>query len=246
MLPLAGDVTLVRMDAQDEAPDLTFTGNTALICGKLAVLSSFRHPERRRQQNAFRAALSRAGLATTYLRRTYFEGGSDTLFDRVRALCYAATGWNKDRNEALELCEIVGCRVLPLALIDERFFHLDTALCPLGSGHVLAYLPAFAPDAQTRLRRAVEPEFLIEIDIEDALALACNAVEIEDALVLHAASRRLRGQLKELGYRVFCTELDEFVSLGRGAKKLTLRLDDGPGDGHLHHFHPSITQRVAR
>jgi N-dimethylarginine dimethylaminohydrolase len=230
MLPCAGDVTLVEIEPHDEAPDLTFTGNTALIYGNLAVLSSFRHPERRRQQNVFRAALSQAGLATTYLRQTYFEGASNTLFDRVRPLCYTGVGRHKDWNEALELREIVGCRVLQLPLIDKRFFHLDMALCPLGSGHVLAYLPAFAPEAQTRLRRAIEPEFLIEIDIEDALALACNAVEVDDALVLHGASRRLRDQLNHIGYRLFCTALDEFLNLGRGAKKLTLRLDDGPAE----------------
>ena len=130
----------------------------------------------------------------------------------------------------MELYEIVGCRVLPLLLVDERFFHLDTALCPLGSGHVLAYLGAFAPQAQTLLRRLIEPEYLIEIRTEDALALACNAVEVGDALVLHSASRRLREQLNDAGYRVFCTELDEFISTGGSAKKLALRLDDGPAD----------------
>jgi N-dimethylarginine dimethylaminohydrolase len=110
---------------------------------------------------------------------------------------------------------------------------LDTALCPLGSAHVLAYLAAFAPHAQTLLRRAIEPEYLIEVGVEDALALACNAVEVGDALVLHSASRRLRERLNDAGYRVFCTELDEFIRAGGSAKKLTLRLDDGPAGAKL-------------
>ena len=131
----------------------------------------------------------------------------------------------------MELSEIVGCRVLPLFLIDERFFHLDMACCPLGSGHVLAYLAAFAPRAQTLLRRSIEPEYLIEIGTEDALRLACNAVEVGDSLVLHSASRALRERLNDAGYRVFCTEIDEFVSVGGAAKTLTLRLDDGPVAG---------------
>ena len=42
-------------------------GYSALICGNLAIVSSFRHPERRREQGIFRAALTRAGLATTFL-----------------------------------------------------------------------------------------------------------------------------------------------------------------------------------
>ena len=56
--------------------------------------------------------------------------------------------------------------MLPLLLVDERFFHLDKALCPLSSGHVMAYMDAFSPHAQALLRRAIEPEFLIEIDLD--------------------------------------------------------------------------------
>jgi len=225
----AGDVALVEVEANEHVPDLVFTANAALISGNLAIVSSFRYPERRREQGIFRAALARAGLATTYLRQTYFEGAGDALFDRVRPLCYAGYGWRTERSATLQLQEIVGCRVLPLLLVDERFFHLDTALCPLASGHVLAYMDAFSPHAQTLLRRAVEPGYLIEVGMDDALALACNAVEVgTDALVLHSASRSLRERLHDAGYRVFCTELDEFIRAGGSAKNLTLRLDDGP------------------
>ena len=222
------DVTLVEIEPDENCPELMFTANAALVCGKLAIVSSLPHPERPRNRSTLRTALARAGLATTSLPQTSFEGANDTLFDRVRPLCYAGYGWRTERSATLQLHEVVGCRVLPLQLIDERFFHLDTALCPLGSGHVLAYLAAFAAHAQTLLRRAIEPEYLIEVGMDDALALACNAVEVGDALVLHSASRRLRERLNDAGYRVFCTELDEFIRAGGSAKKLTLRLDDGP------------------
>jgi N-dimethylarginine dimethylaminohydrolase len=224
----AGDVTLVEVEANENVPDLVFTANAGLICGNLAVVSSFRHPERRLEQSIYRAALARAGLATTYLRQTYFEGAGDAIFDRVRPLCYAGYGWRTERSATLQLQEIVGCRVMPLLLVDERFYHLDTALCPLGSGHVMVYFDAFSPHAQTLLRRAIDPDYLIEVGMDDALALACNAVEVGDALVMHSASRPLRERLHDAGYRVFTTELDEFIRAGGSAKCLTLRLDDGP------------------
>ncbi len=224
----AGDVGLVEVEANENVPDLVFTANAGLICGNLAIVSSFRHPERRLEQSIFRAALARAGLATTYLRQTYFEGAGDALFDRVRPLCYAGYGWRTERSATLQLQEIVGCRVIPLLLVDERFYHLDTALCPLATGHVLVYFDAFSPHAQTLLRRAIDPDYLIEVGMDDALALACNAVEVGDALVMHRASRPLRERLHDAGYRVFTTELDEFIRAGGSAKCLTLRLDDGP------------------
>jgi N-dimethylarginine dimethylaminohydrolase len=227
-LGCAGDVTFVHLEANEHVPDLVFTANAALICGNLAIVSSFRHPERRRLQGIFRAALTRAGLATTFLRQTYFEGAGDALFDRVRPLCYAGYGWRSERNATLQLQEIVGCRVLPLLLADERFFHLDTALCPLSSGHVMVYMDAFSPHAQLLLRRAVDPQLLIELELEDALVCAANAVEVADAVVMHSASRRLQERLHHAGYRVFCTQLDEFIRAGGSAKCLTLQLDDGP------------------
>jgi len=143
-------------------------------------------------------------------------------------VCYVGYGWRTERGATLQLQEIVGCRVLPLLLVDERFYHLDTALCPLASGHVMVYMDAFSPHAQALLRRAIEPEYLIELELEDALALAANTVEVDDAVVMHDASRRLRERLHDAGYRVFCTDLDEFIRSGGSAKCLTLALDDGP------------------
>lgn len=225
---VAGDVELLTIEPNEHVPDLIFTANAALISGNLAIVSSFRHPERRREQGLYRAALARMGFATTYLQQTYFEGAGDALFDRMRPICYAGYGWRSERNATLQLQDIIGARVLPLLLVDERFYHLDTALCPLASGHVLAYMDAFSPHAQTLLRRAIEPGYLIEVGIDDALALACNAVEIGDAIVMHEASRGLRERLHDAGYRVFQTDLSEFHKAGGSAKCLTLKLDDGP------------------
>ncbi len=224
-----GDVQFVRIDGPARTPDLVFTANAALMVDNLAIVSSFRHAERRREQPVYRAALARAGYATTFLRQTYFEGSGDALFDRVRPLLYAGYGWRTERGATVQLQEIVGCRVLPLLLTDERLQHLDTVLCPLSSGHVLAYMDAFSPRAQTLLRRAIEPGALIEVSIDDALRLACNAIEIgDDAIVMHDCSRHLRERLQAAGYRVFRTDLSEFHAAGGGAKCLTLRLDDGP------------------
>jgi N-dimethylarginine dimethylaminohydrolase len=230
LLGAVGDVQIERIEPADGLPELTFTANAALIVGQLAVISSFRLQERRREQSTFRAALARAGFATTFLRQTYFEGAGDALFDRVRPMLYVGYGWRSERTAALQLQDIVECKVLPLLMVDERFHHLETAFCPLGSGHVIAYMDAFSPYAQTLIRRAIGP-WLIEVSVDDALRFACSPVEIGDALVMHGLSRRLRDRLHDAGYRVFCTELDAFHAAGASARSLTLRLNDGPVAG---------------
>ena len=227
-LRCAGDVLIECVEPSPAVPDIVFTANAALVSNGLAIMSSFRHPERRREQNTYRAFLARAGFATTYLEQTYFEGAGDALFDRVRPLLYAGYGWRSERTAASQIAETLGVRTIPLLLVDERFYHLDTCLCPLASGHVLAFMNAFSPHAQTQLRRNIEPGYLIEVSLEDALAFACNAVEIGDAVVLHSASRALRERLNAAGYRLFATDLSEFHKAGGSAKCLTLKLDDGP------------------
>ena len=224
----AGDVAIERIDAPSGVPDMVFTANAALVSGGLAIVSSFRHPERRREQNAYRAWLAKAGFATTYLQQTFFEGAGDALFDRVRPLLYTGYGWRSERTAATQISETLGIRTVPLLLVDERFYHLDTALCPLASGHVMVFMDAFSPHAQTSLRRAIEPEYLIEVSVTDALDFACNAVEIGDAIVLHAASAGLRARLHDAGYRIFATDLSDFHKAGGSAKCLTLKLEDGP------------------
>src|SRR5258708_6797491 len=207
-LACTGDVSLHEVQGGNGAPGLVFIANGAFVVGKVAIISSFRKPERRFEQAACRVALGQAGLATTYLRQTYFEGAADTMFDRVRPLCYAGYGWCTERSATVQLAEIVGCRVLPLMLVDERFVHLNTVLCPLGSGHVLVFMDAFSQRAQTLLRSTIDAHYLTEVSVEDALGFACNAVEIGDALVLHQVSHALRSRLNDIGYRVFSVELD--------------------------------------
>ena len=227
-LQCAGDVRIEYVDPQPGVPDLVFTANAALVSGRLAVLSSFRHPERRREQPYYRAALASAGFATTALHSAFFEGAGDALFDRRRPLLYMGYGWRSDRIAAAEVSETLGVRTIPLLLVDERFYHLDTCFCPLASGHVLVFMDAFSPHSQKLLRRTVEPEYLIELSVTDALSFACNAVELDETLVMHDASMKLRERLHSIGYRVFATDLSDFHKAGGSAKCLTLKLEDGP------------------
>src|SRR5271165_6912407 len=61
VLGLAADAEIELVDPAPEAPDLVFTANAALISGELAIVSSFRHPQRRREQAVYRSTLTRLG-----------------------------------------------------------------------------------------------------------------------------------------------------------------------------------------
>jgi N-dimethylarginine dimethylaminohydrolase len=230
-LQCAGDVDIAIVESNPQTPDAVFTANAALVSGQVAIVSSFRHPQRQAEERRFSAYFARSGYATVSLNDTYFEGAGDALFDRALPLLYVGFGWRTERNAAIRISEITGVRTVALRLVDPRFYHLDTCFCPLGSGDVMVYMDAFSAQSQRAIRRYVERDRLIELSREDALAFACNAVEVGDSVVLHDASRKLRERLHWSGYRVLATGLSEFMKAGGSAKCLTLKLRDGPVAG---------------
>jgi N-dimethylarginine dimethylaminohydrolase len=225
---IAGDVEILLVEPSAGVPDLVFTANAALVTGNTAIVSHFKHPERQAEEPIYTGWFQSNGYTVETFGEEFFEGAGDALFDRRRQVIYAGYGWRSDRTAMLGLGARVGASVIALELVDPRFYHLDVALCPLASGHVMAYLPAFGPTSQENLRRSLDPGQLIEVEDEDALNFACNAVEIGQSIIMHAASTRLRERLADAGYRVFSTELSEFLRAGGSSKCLTLKLDDGP------------------
>ena len=53
--------------------------------------------------------------------------------------------WGSDRDAAAPIKDIFGVDAVALELVDARFYHLDTALCPLSGGEFM-----FVPAAFTR------------------------------------------------------------------------------------------------
>ena len=74
----------------------------------------------------------------------------------------------------LAACSV--CRVIPVELVDARYYHLDTCFCPLADGEAIWFPPAFDEYGQKAIREHVPK--LIEVEREEAERFACNAVVI--------------------------------------------------------------------
>jgi hypothetical protein len=72
----------------------------------------------------------------------------------------------------------------------------------------------------------VPAELRIAVGEADAMAFACNAVNLGETVIVNRASDALEKQLARHGYRLRATPLDEFLKAGGSAKCLTLRLDE--------------------
>ncbi len=206
-------------------PDLPFTANAGLARGSIAVPSRFRHAERRGEEAHAARWFAQAGLD---LRRLpdgiHFEGAGDALFDHALDVLWLGHGPRSDAAAAPVLAGIFGIEALALRLVDPRFYHLDTCFCPLPGGALLWYPAAFDAASRRLVEARIDAARRIAVDARDALAFACNAVSLGNAVVLHRASGRLKQGLDELGFTAIETPLDEFLKSGGSAKCLTLAL----------------------
>ena len=203
-------------------PDLVFTANAALIFRRMAVVARFRHPQRQGEEPHDAAWLSRAGFDVQQLPGgMYFEGAGDALFCgetlfagyRIRS---AALGHQ-------QIGELLGVHVIPLELVDDYYYHLDTCFCPLSPGEAIWFPGAFDDYGQQVVRELVGN--LIAVDEAEARQFACNAVVVGRTVVTNIGCPKLHAALRSAGYEPRDAPLCEFVKAGGSAKCLTLRLD---------------------
>jgi len=208
-------------------PDMVFTANAGLVLGNNVVLSRFLHKERQGEEPHFKAWFEDKGYTVQELPKDLpFEGAGDALLDREGRWLWAGYGFRSELDSHPYLAKWLDIEVLSLRLMDERFYHLDTCFCPLKGGYLLYYPPAFDSYSNRLIEMRVPPEKRIVIAEADAVNFACNAVNIDEVVVMNQASEALKGRLASAGFRVIETPLTEFLKAGGAAKCLTLRVTE--------------------
>ncbi|MFN0091635.1 MAG: dimethylarginine dimethylaminohydrolase family protein [Acidimicrobiales bacterium] len=211
---------------QPGLPDMAFAMNAGFVWGSRAVPSRFRHAERRAEEPHWRACFEQLGLEVVELPappEVRFEAGDAFVQD---GLLVGGWGFRSDRAALDALGEVCGLPVLPLRLVDERFYHFDTCFCPLGQGAALAYLDAFSPDDAARLVKALP--HVIALDASEAVAFAANSLVVGNTFVTARCPDRVAAELARLGLDVMTVEVSEFQKSGGSVRCLTLPLDLGP------------------
>jgi N-dimethylarginine dimethylaminohydrolase len=205
-------------------PDLVFTANAGVVHEGKAVPSRFRHPERQREERHFIDWFTKKGYEVITLdAEMYFEGAGDLL--GFPEFWFGGYRQRSDIRAYDKLSTIFQIEILPVELVDPRFYHLDTCLCPLSGGELLYFPPAFDAYAQTVIASRLEQDNRFAVPSSEAERFACNAVCIDRQVVLPTGCPETMGWLKKHGYIPHPVDLDEFLKAGGSAKCLTLALD---------------------
>jgi N-dimethylarginine dimethylaminohydrolase len=210
---------------QPGLPDMPFTANAGLILKDKVILSRFRFPERRREEQHFEEWFNSKQYSVIKMPDGLsFEGAGDALFDFERGLLWTGCGHRTTVETHAYLAELLDLKVLTLGLVTDHFYHLDTCFCPLANGYLLYHPDAFDEVGQRLIAEYVPAEKRLLVNAEDAYNFACNAINIDNLVILNHASDDLRSLLTNAGFEVVQTELSEFTKAGGAAKCLTLRL----------------------
>jgi N-dimethylarginine dimethylaminohydrolase len=216
---------------QERLPDLVFTANAAVVLDGIALLARFRHPERQGEEPVFAAAfetLRQRGLidrAVTLPDDVVMEGAGDCLFDEARNLFWMGFGHRSERRAVDAVAQTFGLPVVPLQLVDPRYYHLDTAFCPLPTGDVIYHAGAFSDEGRLEIAARIAEHKRIVLSDEEAAHFSANAVCAGHTIVMSRCTDALRKRLERRGYQVVATPLDTFLQSGGSAACLTLRLD---------------------
>ena len=213
------------IDPHAHVPDLVFTANAGLMIDGHFIPSRFKHEERRREEPLFREWFAtRSARHTGLPKNLFFEGAGDALLQPGQKLLWAGYGFRTDREAHQFLADQLELEVVSLNLIDPRFYHLDTCLCPLLDGQLMYYPAAFDAASLKAIEAHVRPENRIIVSEEDAIHFACNAVLVDRVLFLNHAGPKLTQLLEQKGYTPVIQPVSEFLKAGGANKCLTLAL----------------------
>jgi ornithine--oxo-acid transaminase len=203
-------------------PDLVFTANLGIVDGDTFVAARMRHPERRDEPAHAAAWFREHGYRVRQLSEDVVqEGAGDGLpFEGT------LVGGYRTRSSAssyVDLARLTDARILPVELVDERFYHVDIVFCPLDARS--AMLAPTKLDAESvRLIGELVPDLILLTD-EEAEAFSANTVVVGRTVVMPACSPRLDGELRARGFDPVVVDVSEFLKAGGGPRCLTLALD---------------------
>ncbi|MCF8060075.1 MAG: hypothetical protein K9K67_12310 [Bacteriovoracaceae bacterium] len=202
---------------QENFPDMVFAANQTLpIDSRHIILSKMAHAERSGEVQFFADFFENHGIETKRLpdEVIHFEGTGDAIWHFGMDLLWCGHGFRTDFSAVDYLGETLGLAVVPLELVDENFYHLDTCMCILDSKTVAWTPKAFSEESQ----QLIDSFFpvTIEIPYEEARdTLACNSWSIDGQnILIPLGAKTLKEKL--INHKFIVHELDtgEFLKAG--------------------------------
>jgi N-dimethylarginine dimethylaminohydrolase len=215
-------LTIETIDPIRGLEDMVFAANQVFVgehkkIGKFIVPSRMRYASRHKEVPFYTEWFRKRGykIIEVDLRGEYLEGHGDLLWHPDGSKIWAAYGFRSTRGgverfaAAMQELEIP---VVPLQLIDEYCYHLDTCLTPLNNEAALIYRGAFSPESLEHLRQNWAR--LHELSAEEAHQFMGNGIVANGRYITSHLSENLGRILAKENLTPVLVDTSEFEKSG--------------------------------
>lgn len=141
-----------------------------------------------------------------------FEGGGDGVWHPERKLLWLGFGSRTEERCCDAVSNLLQVPVVKLRLVSAKFYHLDTCFAVLNANSVMIYPPAFDECGMSLIRNYFQN--IVEVSEADANNFACNALALDEYVVLQKGSAAACADLQRLGFKPIEVDTSEFMKSG--------------------------------
>ncbi len=207
------------VDGVAELPDMVFAANQSFPFYKQDrlqfVMSRMKSAFRQQEVGYFKQRSLHNNTETYEVPEGLtFEGMGDALWSYETGEVFGGYGFRTDEAIYDWLAEVTQAPIIRLKLINEKFYHLDTALCILNRDSALVVPEAFSAESMDKLKMKFKN--LIRVPTSEAVKyLAANACSLDGQSVLvEAGAVQTQQLLRESGFKVVPIETSEYLKSG--------------------------------
>jgi N-dimethylarginine dimethylaminohydrolase len=213
------------LDQKKGLADMVFAADQGLIVSrerKILLLSNFKYTQRQGESLEYKRWFIEQGYRVDTLpKQLTFEGGGECIPWNGKSFIGEGFRNNEDTYKYIE--NKYKIEFIPLKLINEKFYHLDTCFFVLNQTTAFYYPPALAKESIEKLQKLFPN--LIEFTTQEIEAFAANSVVNEKTVFMQAGSQTFKDKIEFLGYTVIEVDISEFIKSGGGVHCLTFELD---------------------
>lgn len=218
-------VTVETIAPVKDLEDMVFAANQVFVgysdkIGKFIVPSEMKYPIRQREVPFYVEWFGQRGykIVALDLRGECLEGHGDLLWHPDRSRIWAGYGFRSTPGgiqRFTKAMELLGFPVVPLQLIDDHCYHLDTCLCPLNAEAALIFPGAFVLESLEKLRNGWKR--LHEFSRDEALQFIGNGIAANGRYITPRMSDNLLRVLQAEGLTPVQVDTSEFEKSGGSA-----------------------------
>jgi N-dimethylarginine dimethylaminohydrolase len=218
------DEILVIEGAQN-CEDMVFCANQSFPFidvnhNKQVILSKMKHASRQKEVPFFKDFYFQLGYNCLELNQTeLFEGMGDTIPHPGKQLYYGGYGHRSNADAFEEISKLTQTPIIPLELVSDNFYHLDTCFVPLSENAVMLCKDAFTEAGLEQIKQFFKKIYYI--DKEEAIDTFClNAHVInypennKKVAVLQKGSVQAKKALLHEGFEIEEIETTAFMKSG--------------------------------